>query len=88
MVDAVEAGKYAKPTSLFVPVDWIEITPGADALDRPLRAIRADSDCTITVKTAFSGDYTRDMKFLAGETRLGIFTHVIAISAGDAEGGI
>lgn len=88
MVDAADAALYAKPTSLFVPVDWVEITPNADPLPRPLRAIRADTDCTITVKTALGGSTERDMKFLAGETRFGIFTHVTAISAGAAEGGI
>lgn len=83
-----DANSYATPTSSFVPVDWVEITPGPDALARPLRALRADTDCTVTVKTAGSGDDTRDMKFLAGETRLGMFTHVTATTAGALEGGI
>lgn len=88
MAGPEDAAAYAGSTSLFVPVDWVEITPAAGALDRPLRAIRADTDCTVTVKTGGSGGVTRDMKFLAGETRYGVFTHVTAVSAGDVEGGI
>ena len=83
-----DANTYVDPTSSFVPVDWVEITPGPDALARPVRCLRADTDCTVTVKTAGSDGDTRDMKFLAGETRLGMITHVTAVSAGAVEGGI
>jgi len=85
---AVEADLYVQATSQFVPTDWVEITASDDPLPRQLRAIRADSDCDITVRTAGSGDTERVMKFLAGETRYGIFLAVTDISAGAAEGGV
>lgn len=78
----------ADPYALFVPVDWIPIVPGATALVRTCRAIRADSDCTVTVKMAHSSDQERVLNFLAGETRYGMFTHITAVSAGTVEGGV
>lgn len=92
MTTAAEAALRAQTTSLFVPVDWVPLAASSDTLDRPLRAIRADTDCTITVRTAVSENEdpqtTRDMKFLAGETRYGVFTAITAISAGTAEGAV
>jgi hypothetical protein len=83
-----EVNRHVNPSTLHVPVDWVPITPGASALERPLRALRATNDCTVTVKTAGSGAATRSMRFFAGETRFGIITHVTAVSAGTVEGGV
>jgi hypothetical protein len=87
MTKPTDANTYVTPTSDFVPVDWVPITPSGTDLARPFRAIRANADCTITV--LMPGSTTpRVMPFLAGETRLGMFTRVTAISAGTAEGAV
>ena len=85
-VNADDAYKHTGPTSVFVPSDWVEITPGADALPKSLRCIRANTAGTVTVTTP--GGAGRVMNFLAGETRLGIFTHVTAATATGLEGGV
>jgi hypothetical protein len=68
------------------PIDVIPVTASATELDPNIRGLRADTDCTVTVKTTESGDTTRTMKFLAGETRYCNITHVTVISAGTLEG--
>jgi hypothetical protein len=87
MTSAADAATYAGPTSQFVPVDWAPIVPSAEDLPKPFRAIRADTECTIEVRMPLT-ETTRELKFLAGETRYGMFTRVEAISAGTAEGAI
>lgn len=76
---------YAVPPQC-VALDWLPITPGADPLDPPLRAIRANTAGTVTVNTALGT--ARVMNFLAGETREGVFTHVTAATATGLEGAV
>lgn len=82
------AASRANDSAIGVPQDWVPVTAGASKLNPTLRALRADSDCTITVKTQLGGNTARTMKFLAGETRYGVFTHVTDITAGTVEGGV
>jgi hypothetical protein len=82
------AAKYVGVTSQFVPVDWEPITPGPATLARPYRAIRASDECEIEVKMAGSGGATRTLKFMAGETRYGMFLAVESVGAGSAEGAV
>lgn len=70
--------------SLYVPTDWVPITPGASALAKPVRALRANTDGTITATTGAGN--SRVMNFLAGETRYGAFTHVTAATCSGIEG--
>jgi hypothetical protein len=74
------------PRSTGVPVDWVELTPGAGALAKPVRAIRANGAGTVTVTTP--GGAGRVMNFLAGETRLVYATHVTAATASGLEGAL
>lgn len=71
--------KYGSGSDYFVPIDWVSITPGAGLLANPLRAIRANEAGTITVTMKWNGQ-SRVLNFLAGETRLGWFSHVTAAS--------
>jgi hypothetical protein len=67
-------------------LDWVSITPGASALDTPVRAIRANTAGTVTVTTPLGSG--RVMNFLAGETRSVSATHVTAATATGLEGAI
>lgn len=82
------ANTYVGVTSQFVPVDWEPITPGPDPVARPYRAIRASDECEIEVKMPGSNGATRTLKFMAGETRYGMFLAVESVGAGTAEGAI
>ena len=57
-----------KLDGLYTAVDVISITPGASALSKPVRAIRANGAGTVTI-TSFAG-VSRTLNFLAGETRM------------------
>lgn len=57
-------------------VDVLIITPGASALARPVRWIRAKGAGTITI-TTFAGN-SRVLEFADGETRFVGATHVTA----------
>lgn len=84
-IDDINA--YVDAASTFVPVDWVPIAASADALARPVRALRAEGAGTVTVNTA--GGSNRVLNFKDGETRYGIFTHVTAITGPTAvEGGV
>lgn len=65
-------------------VDVILITPGAGALAKPVRWIRANGAGTVTINT-FAGN-SRVLNFLAGETRFVGATHVTAATATGLEG--
>lgn len=86
MPDAAALVQYQEASALNVPIDWVPINPGVDPLERPVRALRATTEGTITVTTA-TGD-SRVMAFLAGETRFVIATHVTAATSTGIEGGI
>lgn len=78
---------YAKANTVDLtgtPVDVILITPGAGALAKPVRWIRANGAGTVTV-TTFAGTSVV-MDFLAGETRFVGATHVTAATATGLEG--
>ena len=77
---------YSNPSQLTVPSDWVPITPGPNKLPKVLRAIRANTEGTVTVNTL--GGENRVLNFLAGETRQGMFTHVTAATATGLEGAI
>lgn len=83
---ADELNRYSNPGSLGVPVDWVPVAASAEALDRPFRAIRAENAGTVTVNMPGGND--RVLRFAAGETRYGIFTHVTAATATGLEGAI
>jgi hypothetical protein len=88
---SVAARKHAEnvdTASLYVPTDWVPITPGTP--HAKLRALRANTAGTISVKTAGSDSSYRSLNFLAGETRYGIFidVRVSGTSATGIEGGI
>lgn len=65
-------------------VDVLLITPGADPLARPVRALRANGAGTITI-TTYAGN-SRVLNFAAGETRFVGATHVTAATATGIEG--
>lgn len=81
--------KFAQTLKSDPPFGWREVTPGADEITPNLRAIRCHTDNTLDV-TSLMPDGTPvrhpSMRFFAGETRTGIFTHVH--SATDTSGGI
>lgn len=88
MSDPDRAAEFASSTSLFVPVDWVPITPG-DPLDKPLRAIRCSTGGNVDAKMAGSGGQVRTLAFADGETRWGIFTTVEdTTSASGLEGAV
>ena len=65
-------------------VDVLNITPGAGALARPVRWLRATGAGTMTI-TTFAG-VSKTLAFLAGETRFVGATHVTAATATGIEG--
>ena len=79
-----DEGEFVRQSSSYVPVDWVPITPGEE--HRPLRAIRANTEGTVTVTMGNSTD--RVLNFLAGETRYGMFDAVTAATATGLEGGV
>lgn len=68
-------------------LDWVPITPGASALDPPIRAIRANTQGTVTVTMKWNGQ-SRTMNFTAGETRRVLASHVTAATATGLEGAV
>jgi len=86
MSEASSMAAAARMTSLFVPVDWVPLTPGVDALTHPIRAIRANGGGNVTVTTA-SGE-SRVMAFSDGETRMIAATHITAATASGLEGAV
>ena len=70
--------------STHTGVDVILITPGAGALARPVRWLRAEAAGTMTV-TTFAGNSVV-LNFKAGETRFVGATHVTAATATGIEG--
>lgn len=70
--------------ALNTAVDVLLITPGAGALARPVRWLRANGAGTMTI-TTFAGQ-SRVLNFLAGETRFVGATHVTAATATGIEG--
>lgn len=80
----VEVSRYSSLEGVHSAVDvfiyaYISIiTPGASALARPIRGIRATGAGTITV-TTFAGN-SRSLTFKDGETRMVGATHVTAAS--------
>lgn len=78
---------YAKANTVDTtgtPVDVLLITPGAPALAKPIRWLRANAAGTVTI-TTFAGTSVV-MNFLAGETRFVGATHVTAATATGLEG--
>lgn len=92
MTSAADALKYAGPTSLFVPTDWVPVTAGDP--HPPLRALRAAGAGNVTVVTpgsqAEDPPTYRTLAFAAGETRVGMFIEVTddATTATGLEGGL
>lgn len=74
----VEVSRYSSLEGVHSAVDVLIITPGASALARPIRGIRATGAGTITV-TTFAGN-SRSLTFKDGETRMVGATHVTAAS--------
>ncbi|MBB4398762.1 hypothetical protein [Bradyrhizobium sp. ERR14] len=68
-------------------LDWVPIVPSATALAQPIRAIRANTDGTVTVTMKRTGA-SRTLNFIAGETRTLWATHVTAATATGLEGAI
>lgn len=68
-------------------LDWVPIVPSAAALATPIRAIRANTDGTVTVTMKRTGA-SRTLSFIAGETRTLWATHVTAATAAGLEGAI
>lgn len=68
-------------------LDWVPIVPSADPLAQPIRAIRANTDGTVTVTMKKTGA-SRTLNFVAGETRTLWATHVTAATATGLEGAI
>jgi hypothetical protein len=86
MASADDLNKYAQANSSYVTPDWAPITPAAEPFTRPCRAIRANTEGTVTVNMPGGND--RVLNFKAGETRYGIFLAVTAATAGDLEGAV
>lgn len=84
MANTDDLSKYGGPESNFTATDVILITPGAGALTKPVRAIRANAAGTVTV-TTFAGNSVV-CNFAAGETRFIGATHVTAATATGLEG--
>lgn len=82
--------RHVSPAAVHVPVDWIPVDPntsdGPFALAKPLRGIRANTAGTVTVTMA-SGE-SRELNFLAGETRWGVFVAVTDATATGLEGAV
>jgi hypothetical protein len=80
----IELSKSHSLGATYAPVEVILITPGAGALARPVRWIRANGAGTVTI-TTFAGTSVA-LNFLAGETRFVGATHVTAATATGLEG--
>jgi hypothetical protein len=81
-----------KPNTMTQPgvgpaLDWVPISASANALETPVRAIRANTAGTVTVTMKFNGQ-SRVMNFAAGEERSVWASHVTGASAGGLEGAI
>lgn len=70
--------KYTTTNSMHTGVDVLVITASANALSRPVRALRAEGAGNITI-TTLAGN-SRVLYFKDGETRYVGATHVTAIS--------
>ena len=60
---------------------WRDITPSANEIIPNLRAVRCSSDTTLDVTFRYGANYGdtyrhNNFRFLAGETRSGVITHI------------